>query len=174
MERERERERGRGGKKNRGNDGEIERPSRGEDGGGVGETDIQGRSQGFTDKMISSGAISQRFRGAGMCLADELVSCRVVDLAQDRRHGQDSVEEGLEPALLHGICGSARVDRATQDQTRSNCESQFLRFQGQYTSKVEIPGRGVPEWYSTSWIDFSRLLRMKSRVVGRPQFTAKS
>jgi len=33
----------------------------------------------------------------------------------------------------------------TQDQTRSNCKSRFFGFQGEYTPKVEIPGRGVPE-----------------------------
>jgi len=40
---------------------------------------------------------------------------------------------------------------STQDQTWSNCKSRFLGFQGQYTHKMEIPGRGVPERYSTSW-----------------------
>ena len=42
----------------------------------------------------------------------------------------------------------------TQDQTRINCQSRFLEFQGQYTPKVEISGREVPERYSTSWITF--------------------
>ena len=43
---------------------------------------------------------------------------------------------------------------ATLELTRGNCKSQFLRFQGEFTPKVEISGRGVLVLYSTSWIAF--------------------
>ena len=56
--------------------------------------------------------------------------------------------------VLQGTRSLRAPDFTTQDQTRSNCQSQFLGFQGQYTPKVEIPVLGVPERYYTSWIVF--------------------
>jgi hypothetical protein len=44
--------------------------------------------------------------------------------------------------------------QSTQDQTRRNGQRQYLGYQGEYTPKVEIPGRRVSERYSTSWIAF--------------------
>ena len=39
---------------------------------------------------------------------------------------------------------------STLEFERGNCKRQFLGFQGEYTSKVEIPVRGVRILYSTS------------------------
>jgi hypothetical protein len=58
-----------------------------------------------------------------------------------------SASASMSASLLH-------VGEPTQDQTQGNCTSQFLGYQGKYTSRVEISGRGVPERYSTSCIAF--------------------
>ena len=59
----------------------------------------------------------------------------------------------MEKERLTIVCTTNRP--RTQDQTWSNCQSQFLGFQGQYTPKVEISGRGVPGRYSTPCIFFT-------------------
>jgi hypothetical protein len=51
-------------------------------------------------------------------------------------------------ALVKGTFFHPRISRG------AIAESQFLGFQGQYTPKAEIPGRGVREMNSTSRIVF--------------------
>ena len=63
----------------------------------------------------------------------------------------------FEKAKIKEDAAKKRVARevTTLELTRGNCTSPFLRFQGEYTSKVEIPGRGVQILYSSPGLLFT-------------------